>query len=139
VLNPVSNHGFHDCAQLAYVDHPLGNGHQLGNGSSPHAPARIRWRLLSALTGEESDAELRTLATQFTRACPLNQQQDACPFCTLRHLYYRSLQTLLGGITRTALVGLFELECEVRNQADPESCPLAGGESAEAARPAGPA
>ena len=70
---------------------------------------------LSAITGEETDLELRALVVRLAHGCPLSQQHPGCPFCALSHLYHLSLQNLLNSMTRTALASLFELECEVRN------------------------
>lgn len=72
-------------------------------------------RLLSAIAGDETDPELRALVVRFAHGCPKNRQHAGCPFCALHHFYHLSLQNLLDGLPRKALVGLFELECEVRN------------------------
>ena len=86
-------------------------------------------KLLSALTGVETDAELRALATQFTSACRVDEHPEGCPFCKLSHLYHRSSQDLLHNVSPSALVGLFELECEVRNRAASEPGAALAGES----------
>lgn len=73
-------------------------------------------RLLSATTGEETDAELREMAMQFTLKCPNQAQQPGCPFRTLQKLYHVSAKALISSMTRAALLSLFDLECEVRNR-----------------------
>jgi hypothetical protein len=92
-------------------------------------------RLLCAITGEETDAELREVAIQFTCACPTREQRRGCPFRTLQTLYHVSAKALISSMTRAALLSLFELECEVRNRdrvrvppegPKTESAPLAG-------------
>jgi len=74
-------------------------------------------KYLSAITGDESEGDLRALVVRLAQACPICQEHFGCPFCALRHLYHATLQTWLNGMSRTALLGLFELECEARNRA----------------------
>jgi hypothetical protein len=94
-------------------------------------------RLLSAITGEETEAELRVLAMRLAHGCPYRQQHPGCPFCSLRHLYHRSLQSLLDSVSQKALMGLFELEWEVRISAAAAAPPPAGGNFAAQADAAG--
>ena len=84
-------------------------------------------KLLSAITGEETDAELRALIMRLTRACPVGDQHSGCPFRALQSIYQVSLQTWVNGMTRKGLLSLFELECEVRNAAAASSCLLDRG------------
>ena len=70
---------------------------------------------LSATTGDETEGELRALVVRLAQACPVRQQHYGCPFRSLHHLYHVTLQAWLKGMSRTALLGLFELECEARN------------------------
>ena len=70
---------------------------------------------MSAITGDETDDELRELALSFTLNCPANAQHPACPFRSLHNLYHVTVKALMNGMTRKELVGLFELECEARN------------------------
>ena len=79
-------------------------------------------KLLSVLTGDETDAELRELAVHFTQTCPANRQNPACPFRSLNHFYHVTLKSLLDGMTHKSLVSLFDLECEVRNGDAESSC-----------------
>ena len=69
----------------------------------------------SAITGNESEKELRELVEAFIEKCPCSREHIHCPFYILRGLYHASLKTLLDGLTRQGLVGLFEIECELRN------------------------
>ena len=79
-------------------------------------------KLLSAITGMETDAELRVLALRFSRVCPLGNQHLHCPFRSLQNIYQVSLQTWINSMKRNSLLGLFELEHEARNAAIP-ACP----------------
>jgi hypothetical protein len=72
-------------------------------------------KLQSAITGEETDDELRAMARWFITACPTNLQHPRSPFRILSRLYHGSLEVLIKGMTRAALLGLFECEFEVRN------------------------
>ncbi len=84
-------------------------------------------KFLSAVTGEETDGELREMAIRFTDKCPANQQRCHCPFRSLNHHYHVSVKALVTGMTRAALLSLFELECEVRNTDAVASCLQDGG------------
>ena len=70
---------------------------------------------MCAIAGDETEAELRAMVVRFAYECPLGQQHDGCPFRTLDLLHHVSLQALLNGMSRKALAGLFELECQARN------------------------
>jgi hypothetical protein len=70
--------------------------------------------LLSALTGNESEAELRAVALLFVETCPANCAQARCPFRILGGLYHGSARALINSMTRSALVGLFDMEFEFR-------------------------
>jgi len=67
------------------------------------------------ITGQETHAELRTLALWFITDCPAHLQHPRCPFRVLSRLYQGSFITLLNGMTRSALLSLFEHEFEIRN------------------------
>ncbi|HUC85776.1 MAG TPA: hypothetical protein VL970_11335 [Candidatus Acidoferrales bacterium] len=69
-------------------------------------------RLLSLLTGNESEAELRALACQVVEACPVNCSQNHCPFHMLGNLYHVSSKALITSMSRSALVSLFEAEVQ---------------------------
>jgi len=73
-------------------------------------------KLLSAITGDETEGELRALVVRLAQSCPICQEHFGCPFRSLHHLYHATLQAWLNGMSRPALVGLFELECEARNR-----------------------
>jgi len=91
-------------------------------------------KLLSAVTGNETDEELRELALHFVEMCPAGQQRSersGCPFRILNQLYHGSLKNLVNGMTRKALLGMFELEWEVRNEDVASSCHPGEGKLAD--------
>ena len=90
---------------------------------------------LSALTGDETDDELRLLVVRFAQACPACKEHSGCPFGALRNLYHASLQAILDGMTRSAMLGLFELEQEARNNSAASSCLQTGGKFAVGPEP----
>jgi hypothetical protein len=70
--------------------------------------------LTPVVTGKESDSALRDLAIYFAEGCPASRLQPGCPFRVLSDLYPGSLKTLVNGMTRAALLSLFEMERELR-------------------------
>ena len=72
-------------------------------------------RLKSVITGQESDAELKGIAVWFLENCSASRQNPQCPFGILKNAYSGSLTALLNGMTRSAILGLIELEVEARN------------------------
>jgi hypothetical protein len=73
-------------------------------------------KLLPAITGEESDAELRQLVLELSTRCPLAQAHAHCPFCMLGGLSRTTLENLVFGMKRDAMTFLFDAECELRNE-----------------------
>jgi len=74
-------------------------------------------KLLPFVTGKEPDSTLRDLAIYFAEGCPANRLHPRCPFRVLNGLYPGSLKTLVHGMTRAALLSLFEMERELRQTA----------------------
>jgi len=72
-------------------------------------------RLQSVITGQESDAELRGIFVWFIENCSASRQNPQCPFTILKNAYQDSLSALMGGMTRTAILSLIEMEVEARN------------------------
>lgn len=75
---------------------------------------------LSAVTGEETDEELRALAVNFTGQCPVGRQHCQCPFRLLNAISYASLKNLLASMNRESLLELFAMECDCRTAANHE-------------------
>jgi len=75
--------------------------------------------LLSAITGQETDVELRRLLLEFSRQCPLSFTHPHCPFCMLGGLSRTSLENLAYGMKRPAIIFLFDTERELRNEKFP--------------------
>lgn len=73
-------------------------------------------KLLPAITGNESDEELRKLVQAFVQNCPVQQQHHHCPFCTLGGLSHVAIDNLTAEMKRDTMLFLFELERECRNQ-----------------------
>jgi hypothetical protein len=73
-------------------------------------------KLQPAITGEESDAELRQLVLELSQSCPLAQAHAHCPFCMLGGLSRTTLENLVYGMKRDAMVFLFDAERELRNE-----------------------
>jgi hypothetical protein len=71
-------------------------------------------KLMPVDTGKESDSALRDLAIYFAEGCPASHLHPRCPFRVLSDLYPGSLKTLVNGMTRAALLSLFEMERELR-------------------------
>ena len=84
---------------------------------------------LSAITGEETDEELRALAVSFTGQCPAGRQHCQCPFRLLNAISYASLNHLLGSMNRGSLLELFAMECECRTAAMDQPAVLEHGEA----------
>jgi len=72
-------------------------------------------KFLSTITSDETVGELRALVVRLAHECPLCQHHFGCPFRSLHQLYHITLQAWLHGMSRAALLGLFELEYEARN------------------------
>jgi hypothetical protein len=70
----------------------------------------------SIITGQETDAALRQMVLEFSNRCPLSQTHAHCPFCMLGGLSRPSLEHLVYGMKREAMVFLFDAECELRNE-----------------------
>jgi hypothetical protein len=68
------------------------------------------------ITGQESDAGLRQMVLEISLRCPLGQTHAHCPFCMLGGLSRTSLENLVYGMKREAMVFLFDAECELRNE-----------------------
>ena len=84
---------------------------------------------LSAITGEETEKELRALAVSFTGQCPAGRQHCQCPFRLLNAISYASLNNLLNGMNRESLLELFAMECECRTAAMDQPAVLEHGEA----------
>lgn len=72
-------------------------------------------KLLPAITGTESDEELRNLVIGCVANCPLKQQHFNCPFRIMSGLTPDSLNQVVSNLKRQDLIFLFEMECETRN------------------------
>ncbi len=68
------------------------------------------------ITGQESDAGLRQMVLEISLRCPLSQTHAHCPFYMLGGLSRTSLEHLVYGMKREAMVFLFDAECELRNE-----------------------
>ena len=86
---------------------------------------RIRARgpkgeLLSLLTGQESEAEVRKFITeiaqefQYAKLCPAGESHLQCPFRALAGLSYHSLRDIAETMSFEDCVKLFDLELESR-------------------------
>ena len=104
---------------MTFLDLPGGNWDLLRTRLSTRGPDG---KLLSALAGNETDAELRALVIRFTEACPARQRHSRCPFLTLNRLRRVTLRALVAGMTRSAMVSMFDLECEVRHTDAVSAC-----------------
>jgi hypothetical protein len=74
-------------------------------------------QFLMAVTGTETDDELRGIAERISFVCPANANSVACPFKMLSGLTPGSRQRTLALVDRKGLLELFKLEQECRNQA----------------------
>jgi hypothetical protein len=93
---------------------------KVGTGNCAAVAARLWTRgtdgkLKSVITGRESDAELQGIAVWFMENCSASRQNPQCPFSILKKAYPSSLNSLLKGMTRAAILSLIELEVEARN------------------------
>ena len=70
----------------------------------------------SIITGQETDAELRQMVLEFSNRCPLAQTHAKCPFCMLGGLSRTTLENLVYGMKREAMLFLFDAEHELRNE-----------------------
>jgi hypothetical protein len=68
------------------------------------------------ITGQEPDAALRQMVLEFSSRCPLSQTHAHCPFCMLGSLSRTTLENLVYGMKREAMIFLFDAECELRNE-----------------------
>lgn len=84
----------------------------------------------SVLTGRETDDELRDLVLHFARQCPVGEFNRYCPFYVLNSLHHETLKNIVGQMSRTSLLELFEDERQCRKE-HPDKC------FQLAARPAG--
>ena len=73
-------------------------------------------KFLSIITGQEPDAALRQMVLEFSSRCPLSQTHAHCPFCMLGSLSRTTLENLVYGMKREAMIFLFDAECELRNE-----------------------
>jgi hypothetical protein len=87
----------------------LGAGHRFGTPEA--AASRCDGRLMPVITGQESDVVLRDLAIHFAEE---SSAHSGNPFQVLSSHYRGSLKTLVQGMTRAALLSLFELEEQLR-------------------------
>lgn len=72
---------------------------------------------LSAISGNETDAELREIITRFVEfQCPIHEQQEGCPFQTLGGLTHASLNHFIAELKRDSLLFLFAAELECRSK-----------------------
>ncbi|HUC86071.1 MAG TPA: hypothetical protein VL970_12815 [Candidatus Acidoferrales bacterium] len=78
---------------------------------------------MPAVTGDESDDELREMVVEFASEYFGCQNDIDCPFRRLNGLTFNSLRHLLEGMDRPSILGLFDLECESRNR-EASQCPL---------------
>jgi hypothetical protein len=69
---------------------------------------------LPVVTEWESDSALRDLAIHFAKECPASCHLPGSPFHVLNSHYRGSLKTLVHGMTRAALLSLFEMERRLR-------------------------
>lgn len=72
-------------------------------------------KLLSAITGQESDALLRRLAIQLSNQCPVGVSHGKCPLRMLQGLSNVALDNVVQQLDRQTLLELFEKERECRN------------------------
>ena len=75
-------------------------------------------KLLSAITGDESDAELRRLVVKLSNQCPLEKDHEDCPFRMLQGLSNVALENVVNQMDRQTLLELFKRETECRNTPD---------------------
>jgi hypothetical protein len=80
-------------------------------------------KLLSAVTGNESDAELREMALRFTEGHQTCPHHCECPFGLLTSLTFNSLRQTVDNLPRQVILDFFEMEHECRN-AHQVQCPL---------------
>ena len=71
---------------------------------------------LSAITGSESDAELRELITNLACHCFECGSRAHCPFQMLNKLTYESRKQLVDTMQRPTMLMLFETELECRTR-----------------------
>lgn len=95
-----------------------------------HLPTAVDWnqtvarislrgqdgKLMSAITGNETDHELRALVLRFTEHYECDQSADHNPFRMLSGLSRESLHRLIADMNRETMLFLFESECECRNR-----------------------
>jgi hypothetical protein len=71
----------------------------------------LEGKLMPLIIGEESDSALRGLAIYFAEEC----HSPSSPFRVLNGHYRGALKTLVHGMTRAALLGMFEMERKLRH------------------------
>lgn len=87
-------------------------------------------RLQPAITGFESDAELRGIVVGFIEHCSASKRNPRCPFRILKYAYKDSLSDLMAGMTRAALLSLIEMEVKTRND-NPALCGADSGQKVD--------
>jgi len=76
--------------------------------------------LLSWLTGDETEADVRKLIVniveecQYSRLCPIGKAHMGCPFCALAGLSYRSMKDMVDTMSMDDCLKLFEMEITCR-------------------------
>jgi hypothetical protein len=76
-------------------------------------------RPLPAVSGEETDEQLRQLVFDMSGKCPVGKNHPHCPFNMLGGLSRTSLRTFVTAMNRQALLNLFDLERNCRCQPHP--------------------
>ena len=71
-------------------------------------------RYLSAITGNESDEELRELITYLVNHCHSLDERKHCPFKMLHRLPAEVRRGLVDAMRRSTMLELFETERECR-------------------------
>lgn len=79
---------------------------------------------LSALTGQETDAELRELALHFSQQCPVGRHNRCCPFRTLNGVSYGTVKNIISQMSRESLRAMFEDERLCRGDTEQKCCQL---------------
>ena len=91
------------------------NWHAVGRRLSTPGPDG---KYLPAITGRETDEDLREMVFLMSQSCPLNLACLHCPFRILQGLSHASLNKTVAGLDRTGCLELFALENACRNQAE---------------------
>ncbi|MGA2244088.1 MAG: hypothetical protein ABSH48_03725 [Verrucomicrobiota bacterium] len=72
-------------------------------------------KLKSVISGHESDAELRGIVVWLAENCSASRLNPECPFSILKEAYRGSMNALMNGMTRAAMLRLIGMEEEARN------------------------